>query len=101
MITSLLKKRLLVFSRLFFRCRQLVSLGKSITDFSAEGADDTSKDKQGLEEDDDHEKLDEEMGEPGQPYTRYFGCILLVDLLMRVDGIWVYYGCTLFIINQV
>ena len=47
--------------------QKLVSLGKSITDFSAEGADDKEgKDKEGLEEDNNHEKLDEEMGKSGQ-----------------------------------
>lgn len=40
---------------------QLVNLGKSITDFSAEGDEEASKED--LEKDDDHDKLDEEMGE--------------------------------------
>lgn len=44
-------------------CFQLVSLGKSITDFSAEGEEDKDKDKEDMDQDDDHEKLDEEMGE--------------------------------------
>lgn len=39
---------------------KLVNLGKSITDFSVEGADDAKKED--MEQDDDHEKLDEEMG---------------------------------------
>lgn len=40
---------------------QLVNLGKSITDFSAEGDDEANKDD--VEQDDDHEQLDEEMGQ--------------------------------------
>lgn len=40
-----------------------MNLGKSITDFSAEGDEDKDKAKEDLDQDDDHEKLDEEMGE--------------------------------------
>lgn len=39
-----------------------MNLGKSITDFSVEGDEEANKDK--MEDDDDHEQLDEEMGEP-------------------------------------
>lgn len=40
-----------------------MNLGKSITDFSAEGDDEKDKAKEDMDQDDDHEKLDEEMGE--------------------------------------
>lgn len=40
-----------------------MNLGKSITDFSAEGDEDKDQAKEDMDQDDDHEKLDEEMGE--------------------------------------
>lgn len=38
-----------------------MNLGKGITDFSVDGDEEAKKDD--MEDDDDHEKLDEEMGE--------------------------------------
>lgn len=43
-----------------FNVSQLVNLGKSITDFSVDGEEEAKKDE--MEDDEDHEQLDEEMG---------------------------------------
>lgn len=49
-----------------FFVSQLVNLGKSITDFSVDGEEEAKKDE--MEDDEDNEQLDEEMGK----YCREF-----------------------------